>query len=419
MRRFGRHAIGCMVLAAITMAALGMASCSGKHASGAGNEDPGAGSGAAKATLDIAAALDGHDVTSDSGGMVADAKGNFAGELEAGSNGLEATLAPGRYKVLVTYQGDYDGVPPMQVVDVEVKAGQTTKENVTLDKNVSMAALQMLQQMSQQAAQAALRRNTGGSTSSGGLFGMPGHADPARLASFATCAGLPADYFGHASDIPSEQLDTEPEPVLPTVQAVAMPTPPRATPMQAAFDTMWAGNLEAAAAANTIEATMSSLRVTIVWGDMDNAGKLVGHLSKLLPRMAAAGKASRLAEARLLRLSLTPLLQKDPSPMFNVDDPVGMRQAFVAWQQKLKQDGLPPETVATLKRGGWTDTDITAMTANAIRVPAGQVVPQTIVAAARLAATIRDDEQGNDAQVAAANAELDKLKKGVTRCGSL
>ncbi|HKZ09282.1 MAG TPA: hypothetical protein VJL61_01090 [Rhodanobacteraceae bacterium] len=420
MRRFGRRAIGSAILAAIMMATLGLASCSGNHASGADNDDSGeAGDGAAKATLDITASLDGRDVTSDSAGMIADATGNFAGELETGSNGLEAKLAPGKYKVLVTYQGDYDGMPPMQVIDVTLKAGHTTREKATLDKSVSMAALQMLQQMSLQAAQAAMHRNAGGDTSSGGMFGMPKHADRARLAAFATCAGLPADYFGNAGDIPSGQLDNEPELVLPTVPAVAMPAAPRGTPMRTAFDTMWAGNLEAAAVAVAVQTTMSGLRVAIVWGDMDHAGKLVEHLSKLLPRMAAAGKASRLAEAKLLRLSMAPLLQKNQSPMFNVDDPVGMQQAFVAWQQQLKQVGLPPQTVATLKRGGWTDRDIAAMTANAIRAPAGQVVPQTIVDTAVAAATIRDDEQGNDKQVAAASAELDKLQKGVTRCGSL
>jgi len=164
---------------------------------------------------------------------------------------------------------------------------------------------------------------------------------------------------------------------------------------------------------------MAGLRVAIVWGDMDSAGKLAEHLSTLLPRMAAAGKASRLAEAKLLRLAVAPLLQRNPPPMFNVDDPVGMQQAFIAWQQKLKQDGLSPQAVATLKRGGWTDHDIAAMTANAIRAPAGQVVPQTIVGAALLAATIRHDEQGNGKQVAAATVELDRLQKGVTRCGSL
>jgi len=46
-------------------------------------------------------------------------------------------------------------------------------------------------------------------------------------------------------------------------------------------------------------------------------------------------------------------------------------------------------------------------------------VPQTIVGAAMTAATIRRDEQGNGKQVTAANAELDKLQRGVTRCGSL
>jgi hypothetical protein len=105
--------------------------------------------------------------------------------------------------------------------------------------------------------------------------------------------------------------------------------------------------------------------------------------------------------------------------MFNIDDPVAMQRAFIAWQHKLKRDGLPPQTVAMLKRGGWTDQDIAAMTANAIRAPAGQVVPQTIVGAVMVAATIRHDEQGNGKQVAAANAELDKLQRGVTRCGSL
>jgi hypothetical protein len=418
MRRFGRGAIGCVILAAIMMAALGMASCSGDQPSGAG-DDGSPGDASAKATLDITASLDGRDVTSDSAGMVADANGNIAGELEAGAHGLEATLPAGKYKVLVTYQGDYDGAPPMQVLDVEVKSGQTTKENAALDQHVSMAALQMLQQMSLQAAQAAMHRNTAGGTSSGSLFGMPKHADRARLAAFATCAGLPADYFGDGGDIPSEQMDTEPALALPTVPAVAMPASPRATPMQVAFDTMWAGNLQAAAIADAVEKTMAGLRVAIVWGDMDHAGRHVAHLAKLLPRMAAAGKASRVAEAKLLRLSMAPLLRTNPSAMFNVDDPVAMQQAFIAWQEKVKQDGLPPQTVAALKRGGWTDKDIAAMTANAVRAPAGQVVPQTIVGAVTAAATIRNDEQGNDEQVAAANAELDKLQKGITRCGSL
>jgi len=96
-----------------------------------------------------------------------------------------------------------------------------------------------------------------------------------------------------------------------------------------------------------------------------------------------------------------------------------MQQAFIAWQQKLRQDGLPPQTAATLKAAGWTEKDIAAMTANAIRAPAGQVVPQTIVGAVMAAAAIRHDDQGDDKQVTAANAELDKLQKGVTRCGSL
>lgn len=419
MRDFRQRATGCVILAAIVMAALGLASCSGNHANGAGDDRPG--DSAAKATLDISASLDGRDVTSDSGGMIADSHGNFAGDLESGADGLEATLAPGKYKVLVTYQGDgYDGALPMQVLDVEMKPGQTTRKKITLDKNVLPAALQMLQQMSLQAAQAAAGRNAGsGGGPSEGSFGASRHADPARLVAFATCAGLPQDYFGDVDDIPSEQLDTEPGLVLPTVPAVAMPTPPRATPMQAAFDTMWARNLEAAAIADAVEATMSGLRAAIVWGDMDHAGKHVEHLSKLLSRMAAAGTASRLAEAKLLRLAVAPLLQKNPPPMFNVDDPVAMQRAFIAWQQKLKQGGLPPQTVAMLKRSGWTDRDIAAMTANAIRAPAGQVVPQTIVGAVMVAATIRHDEQGNDMQVAATNAELDKLQKGVTRCGSL
>jgi hypothetical protein len=426
MKRFGRRALGCIILAAVMLAASGLASCSGNHASDAGDGaakagdvSREAGADTAKVTLAVTAFLDGRDVTSDSTGMVGDANGNFAGELETGADGLETRLAPGKYKVLVTYQGDYDGVPPMQVINVEMKAGQSTRKRVTLDKSVSMAALQMLQRMSLQAAQAAMRQNTGNGPSPGGLFGMPNHADRERLGAFATCAGLPRDYFGDAGDIPSEQMDTEPPLVLPTVQAVAMPTPPSATPMQAAFDSMWAGNLEAAAVAEAVEATMSGLRVAIVWDDMDRAGKLVEHLAKLLPRMAAAGKTSRLAEARLLRLSMAPLLRKDPSPMFDVDDPVAMQQAFVAWQERLKQDGPTPQTVAALRHGGWTDKDIAAMTANAIRAPAGQVVPQTIVGAVMAAATIRDDERGNDKQVAAANVELDKLQKGVTRCGSL
>jgi len=417
MRRFGQGATGCGILAAILTAALGLASCSGNHAGGA--SDDGHGDGAAQATLAITASLDGHDVTGDSAGMIADAHGNFAGNLESGSDGLEATLAPGKYKVLVTYQGDgYDGALPMQVLDVEMKPGQTTRKNVTLDKHVSVAMLQVLQQMSQ-AALAAAGRGAGDGTSPEDSPGAPSHADPARLVAFATCAGLPRDYFGKADDIPSEQLDTKPGLILPTVQAIAMPTPPRATPMQAAFDAMWAGNLEAAAIADAVEQTMAGRRVAIVWGDMDSAGKLAEHLSTLLPRMAAAGKAGRLAEAKLLRLAVAPLLQRNPPPMFNVDDPVGMQQAFIAWQQKLKQDGLSPQAVATLKRGGWTDHDIAAMTANAIRAPAGQVVPQTIVGAALLAATIRHDEQGNGKQVAAATVELDRLQKGVTRCGSL
>jgi hypothetical protein len=411
--------IGSAILAAIMMATLGLAACSGNHASGAGNDDSGDGDGAAKATLAITASLDGRDVTSDSAGMVAGANGNLAGELETDSNGLEARLAPGKYKVLVTYQGDYDGVPPMQVIDVTLQAGHTTREKVTLDKNVSMAALQMLQQMSLQAAQAAMHRNAGNGTSSGNSFGAPRHADPARLAAFATCAGLPEDYFGSADDIPPEQSDTEPGLALPAVQVVVMPTPPRTTPLQTAFATLWAGNRDATAVADAGETTLSGLRAAIVWGDMDNAGKLVEHLLELLPRMAAADKSSRLAEAKLLRLSVAPLLQDNPPPMFNVDDPLGMQQAFIAWQQKLKQDGLSPQAAATLKAAGWTEKDIAAMTANAIRAPAGQVVPQTIVGAVMAAAAIRQDEQGNDKQVAAANAELDKLQKGVARCGSL
>lgn len=422
MRRFGRRATGCGILAAVMMAALGLASCSGNHGSGAnyvGSGDGGPGDGTAQVTLAITASLDGRDVTSDSTGMIADAHGTFVGNLESGPHDLEATLAPGKYKVLVSYQGDgYDDALPMQVLDVEIKPGRLTRKEVTLDKNASAAALQVLQQMSQ-AVLAAADRGTGDGTSPGDSPGASGHADPARLAAFATCAGLPQDYFGKADDIPSEQLDTKPELVLPTVQAAAMPKPRRATSMQAAFDMMWAGNLEAAAVADAVEKTVSGLRVAIVWGDMANAGKLVEHLSKLLPRMAAAGKASRLAEAKLLRLAVAPLLQANPSPMFNVDDPVGMRQAFIAWQEKLKQEGLLPQAVATLKRSGWTDHDIAAMTANAIRAPAGQVVPQTIVGAAMLAVTIRHDEQGNDQQAAAASAELDKLQKGVTRCGSL
>jgi len=419
MRDFRQRAIGCVILAAIVLATLGMAACSGNHASGASDNGPG--DSATKVTLDITASLDGRDVTSDSGGMIADSHGNYVGDLESSSDGLEATLAPGKYKVLVTYQGDgYADSLPMQVLDVEIKPGQTTRKKITLDKNDLPAALQMLQQMSLQAAQAAAGRNAGsGGVPSEGSLGASKHADPARLVAFATCAGLPQDYFGDVDDIPSEQLNTEPGLALPTVPAVAMPTPPRATPMQAAFDTMWARNVEAAAIADAVEATMSGLRAAIVWADMDHAGKHVEHLSKLLSRMAAAGKASRLAEARLLRLTVAPLLQKNPSPLFNVDDPVAMQQAFVTWQQKLKQDGLPPRNVAMLKRSGWTDHDIAAMTANAIRAPAGQVVPQTIVGAAMTAATIRRDEQGNGKQVTAANAELDKLQRGVTRCGSL
>jgi hypothetical protein len=198
-----------------------------------------------------------------------------------------------------------------------------------------------------------------------------------------------------------------------------MPSPPHATPMQTAFDTMWVRSLEAAATAEAVEKTMTDLRVAIVWGDRDGAGKLVAHLSDLLSRMAAAGKASRLAEAKLLRLEVAPLMKSNPPPVLDIDDPVGMQQAFIAWQQKVKQDGLPPETVAKLKGAGWSDKDIAGMTASAIRAPAGQVMSQTIVGTAMAVAAIRRDEQGSDKRVAAANAELEKMRKGVTHCGSL
>jgi hypothetical protein len=148
MKRFGRRALGCIILAAVMLAASGLASCSGNHAGDAGDGagkagdvSREAGADTAKVTLAVTAFLDGRDVTSDSTGMVGDANGNFAGVLETGADGLETRLAPGKYKVHVTYQGDYDGVPPMQVINVEMKAGQSTRKRVTLDKSVSMAAL--------------------------------------------------------------------------------------------------------------------------------------------------------------------------------------------------------------------------------------------------------------------------------------
>lgn len=410
MKPFKRHAIGGLILVIIAAAALGMASCSG-HGANDGNND--SGHDAAKATLNITASLDGRDATAESGGMIADADGNFAGALETGSDGLGATLAPGKYKILVTYQGDYEGaVPPMQVLDVDLGAGQTTRKQVTLDKNVSMSALQFLQQLT---LKAATQQATGNAIGLGGTR----EADTSRLGKFAVCAGLPEDYFGDAGDIPSDQLHAQPKPQFATPPSVAMPSPPHATPMQTAFDAMWARSLEAAATADAVEKTMTDLRVAIVWGDMDGAGKLVAHLSDLLSRMAAAGKASRLAEAKLLRLEVAPLMKSNPPPVLDIDDPVGMQQAFIAWQQKVKQDGLPPETVAKLKGAGWSDKDIAGMTASAIRAPAGQVMSQTIVGTAMAVAAIRRDEQGSDKRVAAANAELEKLRKGVTHCGSL
>ena len=411
MKQFGRHASAGLIIAIIAAAALGMASCSG-HGAGDGNNND-SGNDAAKATLIITASLDGRDATAESGGMIADADGNFAGALETGSDGLGATLAPGKYKILVTYQGDYEGnVPPMQVFDVELRAGQTTRKQVTLDKNISMSALQFLQQLT---LKAATQQATGNAIGLGGARA----ADTSRLGKFAACAGLPDDYFGDAGDIPSDQLNAKPELQFATPQSVATPSPPHATPMQMAFDTMWARSLDAAATADAVETTMTELRVAIVWGDMDGAGKLVAHLSDLLSRMAAAGKASRLAEARLLRLEVAPLMKSNPPPVLDIDDPVGMQQAFIAWQQKVKQDGLPPETAAKLKGAGWSDKDIAGMTASAIRAPAGQVMSQTIVGTAMAVAAIRRDEQGDDKRAAAADAELDMLRKGVTRCGSL
>jgi hypothetical protein len=415
MKRFGRHAIACLTLAVVAVATLGTASCSGNDA-GNGGDGNSAGDGTVKATLDITASLDGHDVTDDSAGMIADADGNFAGELESGSDDLEASLAPGKYRILVTYQGDYDGVtPPMQVLDVELQAGRTTTKQVSLDKNVPASAMQFLQRLTMKAAtqQAAHNGMPGGATGMGGAR----HADTSRLGTFAVCAGLPEDYFGDADQIPSDQLNAEPRLQFPTPKPVAMPTPPHATPMQLAFDTMWSKGIEAASLADAAETTMQELRLAIVWGDVDGAGKLVAHASELLPRMAAAGEASRVAEAKLLRLEIAPLLQDHPPPILDIDDPIGMEQAFVAWQQKLEQDGLPPQTVAKLESAGWSDKEIAAMTAGAIRAPAGQVVPQAIVGTVMSVAAIRRDEQGNAKQAAAANAELDLLRKGVSRCG--
>src|SRR6185312_7828347 len=138
----------------IVMATLGMAACSGNHASGASDNGPG--DSATKVTLDITASLDGRDVTSDSGGMIADSHGNYVGDLESSSDGLEATLAPGKYKVLVTYQGDgyadslatgkynvivtyagdaFGDTVPVKVLDVDIKPGQTARKKITLDKN--------------------------------------------------------------------------------------------------------------------------------------------------------------------------------------------------------------------------------------------------------------------------------------------
>lgn len=415
MKRLGRHAVACLAFAIVAAAMLGIAACSGGDAGK--DNDGGPVIGAANATLEVTATLDGRDVTEESAGVVAATEGDFASELQAGSEGLGAKLAPGKYQVLVTFQGDSGaGLPPMKVLEVDVRGGKTTHVKAELDRNVSMSTLQLMQQLTMKAVMQQARA-LGASAGAAAWAGGSQRADPARLAAFAACAGLPGDYFGNGQDIPSAQLDDKPEFQFAMPAPVSMPAPARANPMQAAFQALWSRTLQSAAVAEAVETTLDELRVAIAWADMDAAGKLVGNLAKLLPRMAAAGKASRQAEADLLRIEIAPLLANNPPALFDVDDPVGMQQAFLAAQQELERNGLPAATVAKLRNAGWTDKQIAAMTANAIHAPAGEVVSQTIVGAALGAAAIRRDAQVLDTRAAAARAELDKLQKGVTHCG--
>lgn len=415
MKRFERNPFAGVALAIVAAAMLGIAACS----AGDAGKDDGQGPviGAAGAALNVTATLDGRDVTAESGGVVAAVDGDFASQLESGSGGLRATLPPGNYQVLVAYQGDSGGgLPPMQVRTVEVKKGHATSVKLELDRNVPMATLELMQQMTVKAVMQQAKAygiTNGTATFAAGLQ----RADLGRLAAFATCAGLPEDYFGDGRDIPAAQLNTRPEFRFAMPAPVSMPIPAGANEMQIAFQTHWSQTFESGAVAEAVEATLGELRMAIAWADMDAAGKLVGNLAKLLPRMTAAGKASRQAEADLLRLELAPLLRRNPPALYDINDPVGMQEAFAAAQQQLARDGLPAATVARLHNAGWTDKQIATMTADAIAAPAREVVPQTVVAAGLAAAAVRRDAGNLDSRAAAARAELDKLQKGVKHCG--
>lgn len=242
--------------------------------------------------------------------------------------------------------------------------------------------------------------------------------NPARVSVFAACAGLPADYFGDPGALAPGVATAEPRLNLPTPPPLAFKAPANAPPVQLQAYTMAFRSREAADYAKAVETTMRQLPATIGWGDWKGANQLLAHVAELLPRMTAAGAASRAAEADLLRAQIAPFLQPNPPAMFNADDPMGMTHAFATWQQQVRQHGLPAGVAAKLKTGGWTDAQIADMTAQATQASAGQVVMGTLVGAVQAATRIRDEEQAYAMQNGLAKVELDKLRKGVDHCGS-
>lgn len=405
MSHFTRHWAALLAIAVMAIAAGGITACS----SGAGTQ---------QTSLVVIATFDGHDVTGGSSGMIADANGAFVGRLQLRHDGLAAALAPGHYKVLVSYQGSDADMPPMKLLEVQLRPGQTTRETVELQKTPSMAAMQFLRTMTLQAAlkqsNAAIQAGTGAAMPGLGGSGY----NPARVSVFAACAGLPTDYFGDPGQPAPGVAGAEPKLTLPTPTPLVFKAPPNAPPVQLQAYTMAFRSHEATGYAKAIEQTMEQLPATIGWGDWKGADQLLAHVAELMPRMTDAGKASRAAEASLLRAEIVPLLQPNPPAMFNADDPMGMTHAFAEWQRQVKQHGLPAGAVAKLKAGGWTDAQIAAMTTQATQASAGHVVMGLLVNTVLVTKRVRGEEQAYGKQIEAAKAELDQLRKGVSRCGA-
>ncbi|HET7558976.1 MAG TPA: hypothetical protein VFK80_03365 [Limnochordia bacterium] len=376
---------------------------------------------AAQATLTLKVTFQGQDVSDESSAMVMDADGNFKGMLDVADDGdLVGAFPPGDYTVMVSYSPDDDNVAVLPVqVSVQLGSGQRVNQTVALkgyDANDPAAMLQAMGAMQDltmpQYPDASSDTADGPDTSSdaGDAFASPSGPDLMRLDRFEQCAGYS---FGKAGDALRAQ-DSPPPKLAQPLPAPALVSLPAASNAAASpWNQLWVDTHNAAAYVAALSKTLDQLPIAVVWGDWDGAAQVVEHAQQLAANAQQAAEQSDQDQDALMQLFLQSFDAGDQGA-FGAEHVQALRDAFLAWQQRVRKEGLTASEVGTLKAAGFDDAGIAAWRQGIESAPADEVVGDLMLL--QLQSAIGRPQTSDD-EWQALGDQLQSLGEKVASCG--